>query len=849
VDLYTNVTRHGNKLLYRGYDAQNKRISRQIAYKPYLFINSKNGSSEYHTQDGKHVDRVDFDTIGEMREFQKTYKDVSGFRIYGMDNPILTFLNDEHPKTIDYRKDRLCIANIDIEVASDGHFATIENPDQPVTTITLKRKMNGVETKYAFGYFPWPEAPKDVIYVECGNEATLLRKFLDIWVQSDFDIITGWYTDLFDIPYLVRRMNLVHGEELTKKLSPWGIIEEGQQEDKKTGRVSITYELVGIEHLDYMRLFKKFTYTAQESYSLNHILAVLGLPLKVEYEGSLDDLYKSDFPKFMDYNVRDVDAVDDIDAKTNLMDQALTIAYDARIPIQDVFGTVKMWDQIVHCTLMEDKVVIPPMRHSAKGEQYAGAYVKEPRIGRHKWIASEDFASLYPSLIVWGNFSPETARGRITTHFDLPTLLDRGMTADIADYLTENNLALAANMTVWDKDLFGIFPKLCKKYMDDRKIYKKRMIQAKKDKEAEKANGTITPELEKKYDYEIARCNNMQMARKIQINSLYGAIGNAFFRYYSVDFAEAITLSGQLAAMWTERRLNEYMNQLFETEGIEYVIYADTDSNYLTFEPIIEKIFGTKDVPIEKKIEFIDRVEKEKIEPFITKCLEELALMMNAYQGDALVMKREAIADAGIWTGKKYYVMSVYDNEGVKYAEPDLKIMGIAAVKSSTPKYCRERIKGAIKIMLSGNQEELVRYVNQTKDEFFKLDFAEFASPTGVNGLKKYADSKEIFKSGCPGHVKAALIFNDLIKKRGLETTIPPIVDGDKIKYAKLKMPNPIFQDVIGCPGGKLPPELGLEKYIDREAAFAKSFISPVQSLVNAIGWSMEERATLDAWF
>jgi DNA polymerase elongation subunit (family B) len=389
---------------------------------------------------------------------------------------------------------------------------------------------------------------------------------------------------------------------------------------------------------------------------------------------------------------------------------------------------------------------------------------------------------------------------------------------------------------------------LCKKYMKDRKVYKIEMIRAKQQKEKHKAEGTLTPELAKELDVQIARCNNMQMARKIQINSLYGAIGNAFFRYFSLDFAEAITLSGQLAAMWTETRLNEYMNKLFETTNYEYVIYADTDSNYLTFEPIIEKVFGNKDVPIEKKIDFMDKVEKQKIEPFITSTLAELGEMMNSFEPDALSMKREALADAGIWTGKKYYVLSVYDNEGVRFAEPEIKATGIAMTRSNYPKFCREKIKEAVKIMLQKENSDLINHVSQTRDEFMKLDFEQMGSPTGVKGLEKYSDSKTIYGKGAGAHIKGSLIYNHMIKKLGLEKTMHPIKDGENIKFVYLKKPNPTYEDVISCPG-KLPEEFGLEKYIDYDAAFEKSFISPVNQLAKAIDWSLEERATLEDFF
>lgn len=842
--IYTSLYVKGNTIYYRGYDEFNKRVSKRIAYEPYLFINSKTGESEYSTIDGLPVDRVDFEDIKSMKEFIATYKDVSGFDVYGMDKPIYPFIHDYHQENIDYRKDRLNIVNLDIEVASEGHFASVENPDQEIITLTLEHK----GTFYAFGLKDWDPDPVEdagVVYIKCPNEEVMLTKFLDLWEQIDPDIVTGWFTDGFDIPYMIERMRLVFGEDFAKRLSPWGIILDGEEEDSKTGRVIQTRTIVGVENIDYMRLFKKFTYSAQESYALNHILGVLGLDLKVDYKGSLADLYRDNFPKFMRYNVRDVGAVGDIDAKTNLMDQALTIAFDARIPIPDVFGTVKLWDQIVHCELARRKKVIPPMKHRAKREQYAGAFVKEPRVGRHRWVGSLDVESLYPNLIVWGNLSPETYRGKLDDDLPIHKLLAGKLNdTDIPQYLLDKNYALAANLTVWDRHFLGIFPELVAKYLADRKAFKKQMLRAKADLQKE-----TDPQRRKELEYEIARCNNMQMARKIQLNSLYGAVGNAFFRYYSVDFAEAITLSGQLAIQWSEHKINERLNHLFKTDGYEYVIYVDTDSNYISLEPLIDKIFKDKpEATIDEKINFMDKVIAQHIEPLVEEAFADLCKYMNSYK-PAIVMKREALADSAIWTGKKMYALNVYDNEGVRYKEPDLKIMGLAAVRSSTPKFCRGRIKHCINLMLTGTQEELIKYVAETREQFNQLPFDEMASPSGCNGLKKYADPEIIFKSGTPMHVKGALIYNDLIKKFGLANKYPPIVDGDKIKTASLKMPNPSFHPVIACPLGVLPDELGLAEYIDKDALFEKSFISPVQGVADAIRWALEERGSLEDFF
>jgi DNA polymerase elongation subunit (family B) len=783
-----------------------------------------------------------------MKDFRDRYKDVSGFQIYGMEKALYTFLNDHHPKDIIYDRSKLCITTTDIEVDSDTHFASVENPDQEVISISFKVEHKGKTKRYMFSLYPWETCPEDVENIVCSDEEDLLERFLDLWQKTDVDIATGWFCDLFDFPYLYYRMCRILGPDKAKKLSPWGMVSESERTDKK-GRTNKAVAFQGIEIVDYMRLFEKFTYTSQESYALNHILKVLGLPPKTDYEGTLADLYSSDKNKFYEYNLRDTEAVSDIDAKEKLLDLALTVAYSARIPIQDVFGSVSLWDQIIHWEMLNRNIVVSPMKRSVKSEQYAGAYVKIPKPGKYRWIVSVDYASLYPSLIIWGNFSPETALGRLDEDYDIDDILARKLSERVQTFLKDHNQALAANMTVWDRTTLGIFPEICLAKLADRKTYKKKAIAAKTEKERLKKLGELSAGKEKELDFEIARCDNMQKALKIMINSLYGAIGNAFFRYYSTDFAEAITLSGQLAVQWIEVRINEYLNKLFKTSNISYVVYGDTDSAYITLEPIVKQVFGENTQNTSKIIDFMDKIVEDHIQPFINESLQELGSMMNAMNYEALDMKREALADVGIWTAKKNYALSVYDNEGVRYAKPDLKVMGLAAVKSSTPEFCRDKLKDAIKIMLYDSQDDLYKFIDEVRNEFVDLKFEQIASPTGVNGLDKYKDRKDIYIKGTPGHVKAALIFNHMVKERGVNNKIQYIRDGDKIKVINLKTPNPFFCETIAFPL-KVPKEFqDIEKYFDVDAAFEKGFISPLQKLTDAIEWKVEKKSSLEDFF
>ena len=402
----------------------------------------------------------------------------------------------------------------------------------------------------------FPDFPKDLIYIKCKDEATLLSKFLICWQQFDLDVISGWNIDGYDLPYLFNRITRVHGEEVAKKLSPWGLVECKTVNDK-WGKDRTEIVLDGIIVYDYLKLYRKFIPTQQEQYTLEYIAQeTIGVG-KLDYSeyANLAELYEKNPEKFYSYNCLDVDRVVQIDDKLKLIDLALTIVYDARCLPKDIFGSVAMWDTIIHNYLLEKKIVVPPAKHKTKKEQFEGAYVKIPVPGKYRWIASFDFAGLYPSLAVWGNFSPETYKGKIPEIMELADFVQKKLPSKIKDHLLDNNLALAANMTVWDKDREGIIPQIFKKVLADRKVYKNKMFEHQRAYEKNK---------NKDDEYAITRYDRLQQAKKIQINSAYGCIGNAHFRFYDTDFAEAITLSGRLAFHWGEYHINKFLNELFK---------------------------------------------------------------------------------------------------------------------------------------------------------------------------------------------------------------------------------------------------------------------------------------------
>jgi len=645
--------------------------------------------------------------------------------------------------------------------------------------------------------------------------------------------VTGWNSELYDMPYLVRLIDRILGEKLMKRLSPWGLVTE--RETIVMGRKQISYDVGGITQLDYLNLYKKFTYKAQESYRLDYIASVELGQKKLDHSefDTFKDFYTKGWQKFVEYNIIDVELVDRMEDKMKLIELAITMAYDAKVNYNDVFYQVRMWDAIIYNYLKKRNIVIPPKERSDKDAKYAGAYVKEPIPGKYDWVVSFDLNSLYPHLIMQYNISPETLRETRHPSVTVDKILNEELTFELY-----KDSAVCANGAMYRKDVRGFLPELMEKIYKDRTIYKKKMLIAKQDYEK-----TPTKALEK----EIARCNNIQMARKIQLNSAYGAIGNQYFRYYKLVNAEAITLSGQVSIRWIENKMNGFLNKILQTEKVDYVIASDTDSIYLNMGPLVDKFLSHKSDDKTKVVQLLDKICEDKLEPFIEQSYTELADYVSAYE-QKMIMKRENISERGIWTAKKRYILNVWNSEGVQYSEPKLKMMGIEAVKSSTPAPCRQMIKDGLKLMMSGTEEEVIDFIDNCRKEFKALPPEQIAFPRSVSDVVKYRSYSDIYSKGTPIHCRGALLFNHYIKEKKLDNKYSLINNGEKIKFIYLKKPNIIQENVISFIQD-FPHELGLDKYIDYELQFEKSFLDPLKSILDAIGWNVEKTVNLDLFF
>ena len=832
---YTNCALYKNKVLLRGYE-NGERFQRDVYYNPYLFVSSSK-RSPFKTIDGRNVEKKYFDSFGQAREYLNQYSGVGGMSVYGQDAFLYTFIYDMYPGQVQYDKDNINIVNIDIEIAADAGFPSIELADKPITAITMFFK--GIY--YVYGIAPFNNTRDDVIYYNCETEYKLIQKFLEDWRKFDPDVITGWNVEEFDIPYLINRFTNIVGHDTAARMSPWQTIYE--KRITKAGQEKILKSPLGVTVLDYLALYRKFTYTMQESYRLDHIAFVELGDRKLDYSefGSLLELYKHDYQKFIEYNIKDVEIVQRLDDKLGLIDLVFALAYDAKVNYIDALTSVKMWDIIIHNYLMDKNVVIPRKTNTkGKERQIVGAYVKDPQVGMHNWVCSFDLNSLYPHLIMQYNISPDTFAGHIGVNLTVDDIIDGALKEPaVQDKIARENVTVAATGFLFNKNKRGFLPELMDKMYEDRKMYKGKMIEAKKQNESDPS---------KKLQREITRLDNMQMAKKIQLNSAYGALGNDYFRWYDIKYAESITTSGQLSIRWIEKKINQYLNKLLKTDNNDYVIASDTDSIYVSLDRLVK--FSYEDpsaVPKEKIVTFLDKVCREKLEPYIDKCYEELAGYVCAYD-QKMKMKRECIADKGIWTAKKRYILNVHDNEGVRYKEPQLKIMGIEAVRSSTPAACRDYIKKTLNVIMQKDEDSVILFIDDFRRKFHRMNFDDVAFPRGVRNLQKYIDAASVYKKATPIHVRGALVYNNLIKQKKLENRYQAISNGDKVKFSYMKLPNPLHENVLAAPNG-IPEEVDLDRYIDYDLQFDKGYLEPIRTILDAVGWQTEKTQTLEDFF
>ena len=832
---YTNVINRGKNIYVRGW-AEGKRWAEVIPYKPSLYVEAKKTLTP-----GKWIDmfqekslaQVNFDDVYEARDFIKQYDGLNDFHIYGSTDWVGQYIYDAFPNEIHSDLNRINVLFMDIEVDSKGGFASINSAENEVISVTLCSKGK----YYVLGLVDFKvPAGKNVQYHKCKNERELLAIFLQVWEKADPDVVTGWNTNGYDLPYLINRISRVFGEEECKKLSPWRKMPVLKDAIGKAGRKIVKPYIDGIACLDYFDLYTngKFVQSQREEYTLDYISRYELGAEKTDYSqyGSLAKLYEQNPQLFIEYNIHDVELVVALDAKLKFLELVYSMAYDAKVNYQDTLGSVFIWENIIRNHQMSKGVIIPLKKDvGEKSQTIVGAYVKNPNPGMYHWVVTFDASSLYPSLIRQLNISPETLQG-IKYSVDMANL--EGVGWDKAQSIAkEKDWTIASNGAAFDKIKSGCLPELMHAYYQKKNDASKLQIESEKELQ-------LKPD-DKELEAKIRNLKSKIFATKVLLNSCFGATSNPYFQFYDDRIAEAITASGQTLIQTAAKRVNEAFCKIMKTNR-DYIIASDTDSIIVDCSTIVEaaKWNGSlnPNASIEETTKFLNRLCEAKLNPLLDEIMDELVNKTNARE-KAVFMVREAICDTVVWVAAKNYMMRIWNNKGVTYKNPKYKIMGLEAVRSTTPTACRKALKHSIELILDENQQGLISYIDDFKNEFEKAEYTDISKNISV-------------KFGSPTvtqQIRAATVYNNAIKERHLENFYSLISHGSKIRLLHLKRPNPLDSDIIGFPEGRLPKEFGVDAYIDKDAMIEKTFMVPLEKMVKAAGMSIKQEDSLTAFF
>jgi len=843
MEFYTHFHQRGGKVYLRCIE-NGVRTTKTISnFKPTLYIPS-NTDSEFKNLHGMPLKQMRFDGIPEAKDFVKTYADVSGMNVYGNCYWGHAAINERYIGDVAYDETQILAYYLDIETEVGDCFPDPMEALQRINVLTI---FDGTAFRvWAFkDSKPTMEHPGEVYRRTFDDEELMLQDFIRYWHVNCPDVLTGWNIKGFDVPYLINRIMRLFGKDHVKMLSPVSRVYESPS---KANFGKTDYDIIGVEIIDYMELFKNFMPGERESFKLDDVAYDIlgGNKLENPYS-TFPEFYTNAWDTFVDYNIHDVSLVFQLEQKLKLLSLAYSIAYLVKMNFSEVFGTVKPWDIFIQNELSKVKTFVDAdVSPGVSDRKIAGGFVMDPKVGRFKWVVSFDANSLYPSIIRTWNISPET----LVRAEDVPAKLlpwyDRiqidellNPTPELTELLHIYNFTMTANGQFYRRDFQGVMPKLCEYVYNMRKAAQKE-LKAKKKQLQDLPEGSDSSALQAS----ITALDNKQWALKILINSLYGAMANEYFRHFDFRNAEGITTTGQYFIRYVAKHGSAFLDKL--TGGDDSLVYIDTDSNYFTLEAMVQKA-GLMGADNHKVVDVIDKFCTARIDPKIKTLCAEICEQLNVFDPQ-LAVKREKICSAAVWVAKKRYALYVYDNEGFRYDEPVVSVIGLETKRSSTPKVCREAIGVGLKIVLGGTEQELQTFVKKTHGEFITLNPAIIAKPTGVKNLAKYSDSATIYASDrCPKHVRATLLYNHHLRKNKLLGRYNEILEGGKMRHINLKMPNPIHDDVIGFID-RLPTEFGLDEYIDYEDMFERTFLKPLEKIANACSWNCYEVITLEAF-
>lgn len=832
-NFYTSCTTFGDDILVRGYQ-DGIAYAKKVKFRPSLYVKSVDAkNSKYKTIFDEPLRRHDFDSIKDAKMWVNGLKNEKT-PIYGCTKYEYQYLGDEFKdKNVlgDFRY--IQIQNIDIEttVHITGKFPDPFNPLEEILLFTFIDSIT--KKKHVFGRKPYQTNDPLVTYHHYPNEADMLLAIVAHWRKTKLDILTGWNTSGFDIPYFCSRVALVLGEKELSRLSPFGKVWRREGFDSYD-KPEMSYTIVGVSQLDYLLLYKKFNLKKQENYRLDHIGFVELKKPKLDLGVTFFEAYTNHWDKYVLYNIIDTEIVDELETKKKFIRLAVMLAHMAKCSFEDTLGTVSMWESIIYNYLYAQNKIVPT-QNNKPAKNIVGAVVKEPIAGFYRWAVGVDATSLYPSILMMLNMSPETIIDDEYVNLTIPQFM--------AMKQHNSDRTVACNGHVFDNTKRGCLPILVEQYFNLRVEYKDKKKAAEQKAKNLKANLTDENRAEyEKYQLETDINDLYQQAVKIAINSLYGACANAHFIFFDTRIAEGITMTGQAIIQYTQNKINDYLNGVCKTTGIDYGIMGDTDSCVFTVAPLLSMYY--KDKPDSELVGIVSDIGKKRIEPYLNKVCDEFTTYLNGDVGK-LRFKREAICSDFIITGKKRYAAKVLDNEYVRYIEPEYKIVGLTIIATTCPTPCKKALKEGVIAMLNGvEQAQIAKHNAEFKKQFFTFSPEEISIPKGVSGINKYIKGNG-FEPSTPIQSRAAALFNQGLVKHNLEAQYPMVKEGDKIKYVYLKMPNTSKQNVIGYVD-KLPKEFGLHRFIDYDTMYDKTYMAQMGTLMEAMGWQAKDKGVLD---
>lgn len=816
---------------------------KKIPYQKYAY--KLDGNGDYQTLYGQKCKMIKRWSKEDVENGYIFESDVSPEMRYLVDN----YLDSETPA-----KGHI-IMNYDIEVSTDGGVPNIYNAANEITSIgyyvntTKEYTVHLLDKSMQIGNLDMVQRGDTVHIKSYPTEMELLDAFLTDYERIHPTILTGWNIDFFDVPYLYNRLKVVFDESTAKRLSPVGFVNYNKFRQR--------YFIAGVSCLDMLKLYKNFTFGERASYSLDAIGKVEVGEGKIQYEGTLDKLYEEDKEKFIDYNVHDVRLVHMINEKMKLIDLAKGICHKGHVPLEDIYFSSRFLDGAILSYLKRKGKIVAPNRPIKEGEyvysdeeKFSGAYVKEPVPGKYQWLVDLDATSMYPSIIMTLNISPETKVTRLSNwnNQEYQQKLDRKYNIDLGTdsleftrdefekFMTQENLGISSNGVLYELTNKGIIPEILEVWFDERTDMKNLV---KKHGKELNSDGSIN----KYYDRDkLEYYNNRQKIQKVLLNSLYGVLGLPSFRYYDLDNAEAVTTTGVDLIKFAQKVTNHYYESVLNKQD-DYIIYTDTDSIFFSVESLVRAKYPNVDTTNDQQM--VDAILKltREIQQYVNNSLNYFSKKFLGVENHKFSMKQEIIAKSGFWTTKKRYALWAINIEGRPVDE--LEVKGLDVVRTSFPKLFRDFMTELLMNILKGDTKDKIdAQILELKDKVKDVDFLDIARPTSVKEYSKFSDNTHqpfnFHLLGTPAHVKSAINYNDFLRHHKLDNHYAYIGDNEKIKWLYLLPDNPFRLESMAFKDNDEDPKEVLnyiKNYADRDKVFDSEMEKKLQDFYDALNW------------